>query len=162
LTLRQPRLSDAPALLGFLGDGAAMRYTLTLPDLRDCRRHLAGHECQRRKVGYGPWTVLERDSEEIIGFGGLYDDPVDAGWGTEVSYRFKPSAWGKGYASELTAFSLAFARDVLRLGEVLAFAHPDNKASRRVLEKSGFREKGYVAPMNRCLFSRQLTDGERR
>jgi hypothetical protein len=69
LLLRRPRLSDAIDLLRFLGDAAAMRYTHSLAGLRDCRRHIAGHECQPRKVGFGPWTVLDRKHERIIGFG---------------------------------------------------------------------------------------------
>ncbi len=156
LRLRRPRLSDAPGLLRFLGDAEAMRYTVKLADLRDCRRHIAGHECQRRDKGYGPWTVLERRSGAIIGFGGLYDDPFDVGWGPEVSYRFAPWAWGKGYATELTEFCVKLACEELGLAEISAFAHPDNVASRRVLEKAGFEEERFVPAMNRYLYCRRL------
>jgi [ribosomal protein S5]-alanine N-acetyltransferase len=45
-----------------------------------------------RKVGYGPWVVLEKARGVIIGFGGLYDDPFDVGWGIEVSYHFAVTA----------------------------------------------------------------------
>src|SRR5690349_15876347 len=134
LLLRRPCLADATDLLRFLGDADAMRYTHSVAGLRDCRRHIAGHECQRRKVGYGPWAVRDRKHGGIIGFGGLYDDPFDAGWGPEIGYRFAPSAWGQGYATELTRFCLTVAHGRLGLAEVRAFAHPDNAASRRVLE----------------------------
>src|SRR5260221_13628830 len=50
LVLRRPRIADAPDLLRFLGDGDAMRFTETLAALRACRRYLAGHECQCRKL----------------------------------------------------------------------------------------------------------------
>ena len=72
----------------------------------------------------------------IIGWGGLYQDPFDPGWGVEVGYSFHPAAWGRGYASELTATCTEIADNVLRLPEVRAFAHRDNLASRRVLEKA--------------------------
>jgi [ribosomal protein S5]-alanine N-acetyltransferase len=135
LWLSRPLLSDAPQLLSFLGEAEAMRYTLHLADLRDCRRHIAGHACQRKKLGYGPWTVRASDGQ-IIGFGGLYDDPFDPGWGAEIGYRFAASAWGKGYATELTRFCLRLARQQFGLAIIRAFAHPDNAASRRVLEKA--------------------------
>jgi hypothetical protein len=48
LWLSRPLLSDAPQLLSFLGDAEAMRHTFALADLRACRRHIAGYECQRR------------------------------------------------------------------------------------------------------------------
>jgi RimJ/RimL family protein N-acetyltransferase len=130
LWLSPPRLADAPALLSFLGDADAMRYTQRIADLRECRRHIAGHACQRRKLGYGPWTVRAKSDGRIVGFGGLYDDPFDPGWGVEVGYRFAPSVWGWGFATELTRFCLSLAREQFGLAVVRAFAHPDNLASR--------------------------------
>jgi ribosomal-protein-alanine N-acetyltransferase len=147
-----PRLSDAADLLQFLGDPNAMRYTFWLKDLTHCRRYIAGHECQRRKVDYGPWTVRAKADGRIIGFGGLYDDPFDPGWGIEIGYRFAPFAWGKGYATELTKFCLTFAHTRLDVSAIRAFAHPDNAASRRVLSKTGFQERQFVAAMNRYLY----------
>jgi RimJ/RimL family protein N-acetyltransferase len=157
LVLRRPRLSDATDLLRFLGDAGAMRYTHSLAGLRECRRHIAGHECQRRKLGFGPWTVLDRKHQGIIGFGGLYDDPFDVGWGAEIGYRFAPFAWSLGYATELTRFCLTIAHDRLGLAEVRAFAHPCNAASRRVLEKAGFAEQRFVPAMNRYLYAHRGT-----
>jgi|RhiMethySRZTD1v2_1073278.scaffolds.fasta_scaffold1194189_1 [ribosomal protein S5]-alanine N-acetyltransferase len=152
LLLRRPVLSDAPDLQRILGDEDAMRFTHRLESLRECRRHLAGHECQRRKVGYGPWVVLDKSDRAIIGFGGLYDDPFHVGWGIEVAYQFAKAAWGKGYATELTGFCLRVAHECLGFTEVRAFAHPDNAASQRVLEKTGFERQRFVPEMNRYLF----------
>jgi RimJ/RimL family protein N-acetyltransferase len=139
-----------------MGDPAAMRFTHVQPDLRACRRHLAAHERQRGRVGCAPWTVAEKSTGSIIGWGGLYDDPFDPGWGIEIAYLFAPPAWGRGYASELVRCCLDFARDRLRLETVSAFAHPDNAASRRVLEKSGFVLDRFVPMMRRCLYRRSL------
>ncbi|HUH83081.1 MAG TPA: GNAT family N-acetyltransferase [Stellaceae bacterium] len=151
LVLRHPLLADAPALLTFLGDADAMQYTFRLAALRACRRHLAAHDCQRRKLGFGPWTVLDEASGRAIGLGGLYNDPFDPGWGTEVAYHFARAAWGRGYATELTQFCVALAHGASQLPEVRAFAHPDNVASRRVRAKTGFVEQRLVPEMNRYL-----------
>lgn len=158
LLLRRPRLADAAAILRFFGDADAMRYTFKLADLRACRRHIAGHQCQRRKTGYGPWTLVEKARGEVIGFGGLYDDPFDPGWGIEVGYHFLPSAWGKGYASELTSHCVRYARDQLGVRAISAFAHRDNAASRRVLTKAGFDEVRFVAGMDRYLYVHTLAN----
>ena len=71
LLLHRPRLSHGPDLLGFLGDVKAVHYTFRLADLAAVRRHIAGHECQRRKTGFGPWTVFRKSDDRIISFGGL-------------------------------------------------------------------------------------------
>ena len=159
LVLREPRVSDAAALFEFFGDRDAMRYTFHLATLRDCRRHIAGHHCQRRKLGFGPWTIVERARGQIVGFGGLLDDPFDPGWGIEVVYHFSRGAWGKGFATELANHSLLVAATRLRVPEVRAFAHPDNLGSQRVLAKAGFEKLRFVDSMNRFLYVRALETG---
>jgi len=156
LRLRPTRMSDAPALFAFLGDAAAMRHTHSFADLRACRRHLAGHEWQRRRRGYAPWTVIDKAAGAIVGWGGLLEDPFDPGWGIEVGYWFASAAWGKGYATELVRACLAEARDRLHLSELRAFVRPGNAASQRVLEKAGLVRQHFVLELERYLYSRRL------
>ena len=151
LILRDSRMSDVPALFGILGDREAMQYTQSCASLRDCRRHVAGHEWQRRRIGHAPWTIARKNDGAIIGWGGLYEDPFDPGWGLEVGYWFARSAWGQGFASELVKASLDFARE-RGVDLVSAFARPENGASCRVLEKAGFRKERYVESMARNLY----------
>lgn len=84
------------------------------------------HEYFRRRDGCAPWVVRERCTDRIIGWGWLYQDPFEPGWGFEVGYFFHAEAWGKGYASQLVSAALAVADDQLRLPEVGAMAHPEN------------------------------------
>ena len=81
LTLRPPRLADVPALMAFLGDASAMRWTHHMACERECRRYLAAHAWQARRSFCGPWTLTETATGAIVGLGGLYDDPFDPGWG---------------------------------------------------------------------------------
>jgi len=155
LILRRPRVADVAALFEFLGDPAAMQHTHVDASLRDCRHRIAAHDWQRRRDGYGPWTVMTRADGRVIGWGGLYTDPFDPGWGTEIGYFFHPDAWGWGYASELVAASLDLADHVLRLPDIRAFARPENVASRRVLEKAGFEMVRFVPEMERWLYERR-------
>jgi len=155
LLLRNTQMSDAPALFAFLGDQEAMRHTLSFPTLRDCRRHIAGHLWERRRNGYAPWTIITRANDAIVGWGGLYEDPFDRGWGVEVGYWFARSAWGKGYATEVVRASLDHARRC-GLADVSAFARPGNIASCRVLEKAGFRKERFVPSLDRNLYRRRF------
>jgi [ribosomal protein S5]-alanine N-acetyltransferase len=154
LILRRPVLSDVPRLFEFLGNAEAMQHTHADASLRQCRRRVAVHEWQRRRNGYAPWTIVTKADARIIGWGGLYDDPFDPGWGTEVAYFFEPAAWGRGYATELILACMTFADDILGLPEIHAFARPENVGSRRVLEKAGFEVVRFVPEMDRMLYRR--------
>ncbi|EUB95152.1 ribosomal-protein-alanine N-acetyltransferase [Neorhizobium galegae] len=154
LILRRPKLADVPALFEFLGDPNAMRFTHVDGSPRECRRRVAVHEWRRRRDGYAPWTVELKESGRIIGWGGLYDDPFDPGWGVELGYYFHPDSWGKGFGRELTAAAMHEADEVLKLPKVGAFARPENAASRRLLEKTGFQVVRYVPEMERYYFER--------
>jgi ribosomal-protein-alanine N-acetyltransferase len=154
LVLRRPVLADVPALFGFLGDRAAMRHTHADESQRACRRRIVGHEWRRRHDGVAPWTIRLRADGRIVGWGGLYVDPFDPGWGMELGYHFHPAAWGCGYASELAAACIGIADAMPGLAELRAFAHADNAASRRVLEKSGFGVVRFVPEMERLLYAR--------
>ena len=156
LRFRPPRLADAEALFAFLGDPAAMRFTHVHPSLRALRRHIAAYERQRARIGCAPWTIFEKASGGIVGWGGLYEDPFDRGWGIEIGYHFSPSAWGRGYATELALFCVEVARREFRLTLLTAFAHPENVGSRRVLEKAGFTVERFVPEMHRYLYRRAL------
>lgn len=156
LRLDPPRLADVPALFAFMGDPVAMAHTHPRQSLRDCRRYVAAHEWQRRRTGIAPWTIRERESGRIVGWGGLYRDVFDPGWGIEVVYFLHPDVWGRGYATELTEAALGFGREQ-GLDTVIGFAHPDNLGSRRVLEKAGFQHDRFLTEMQRHLYRRSLT-----
>ncbi len=158
LILRPPIPSDVARLFEFLGDPEAMRHTHADASLRDCRRRVLLNEWCRRRNGYAPWTVMTKAECRIVGWGGLYDDPFDPGWGVEIGYFFHPDTWGHGYATELAAECTAVADTVLRLPEVHAFARPDNAGSRRVLQKAGFTVVRFVPAMGRLLYRRVRQD----
>lgn len=154
LILRSASSADVPTLFEFLGDADAMSHTHVDRTLRECRRRVLVHEWRRRRDGCAPWVVVRREDGQVIGWGGLYEDPFDPGWGFEVGYYFRPDAWGKGYASELLRAALKVADDKLKLPEVWAMAHPDNIGSRRVLEKAGFIVVRHLVERNRFLLRR--------
>ena len=90
------------------------------------------------QYGFGMWLVRDRDSGEMVGRGGLqytYSpglDEIEAGW------AIVPERWGRGLATELARTSVHTAFRTLGLREIVALALPGNRASRRVMEKTGF------------------------
>jgi RimJ/RimL family protein N-acetyltransferase len=144
-----------PVLFRFLGDPLAMRFTHVDASLRDCRRRVAVHEWLRRRDGFAPWIAVRKNDGQIIGWGGLYNDPFEPGWGVEAGYHFDPKVWGQGYASELVAACIDVADRILQLPQITAFAHPENVASCHVLRKARFTQVRFVPEMDRFLYRRR-------
>ncbi|MCC9624075.1 GNAT family N-acetyltransferase [Thalassospira sp. MA62] len=144
---------DIPELFGFLGDPDAMRHTHHDRDFNACRKRVLVHEWMRRRDGFAPWVVRSRQSDRIIGWGGLCTDPFDPGWGPELVYYFHPDVWGNGFARELARAAIDHARDATSIDVLTGFAHPGNVASRKLLLGCGFRHVGYVAKLNRDRFA---------
>jgi len=86
---------------------------------------------------FGPWTVLERDSERIVGRVGLEYTTKFGHPEVEVEWFIDPDAWGRGYATEMAQEAVRAAFTTLGLDELISYTTPDNEASRAVMEKLG-------------------------
>ncbi len=58
---------------------------------------------------------------------------------TEVGFLLDRPFWGKGYATEAALASLHFGFENIQLDHIIALVHPDNLASRRVIQKCGMK-----------------------
>lgn len=84
----------------------------------------------------GGFIIRRLEDMEVVGSGKLsMEDDHTA----ELGYMLHKSFWGQGYASEITATFLDFARQIPELTRVIAIIDPANTASRKVLEKHGFQ-----------------------
>jgi ribosomal-protein-alanine N-acetyltransferase len=90
--------------------------------------------------GYGWWAVELKKSGELIGWCGLNHLPdTDE---IEVLYLIGEDHWGKGLATEAAFSTVEYAFEVAGLETLVGIVHPENIASRRVLEKIGMTYKG--------------------
>ncbi len=62
----------------------------------------------------------------------------------DVGYAFLERFWGRGYAAETAAASLAYGRDAVGLATIVAITMPTNKGSIAVLEKIGMTFAGMI------------------
>jgi [ribosomal protein S5]-alanine N-acetyltransferase len=97
------------------------------------------------RYGFGLWLLRDRSTGETVGRGGLQHTFVGGAGEVEVGWAIVPERWGQGLATELALASVDVAFRELRLPEIVAFALPDNVASRRVMEKAGFVYEREVA-----------------
>jgi len=104
----------------------------------------------------GVWCITDRETGEKLGTGGVLPLPVDApdteydlvegpdipDREIEVGYILKPSAWGRGIATETCRALLRHSFESTDLDALVATTHPDHHRSQNVLRKCGFRETG--------------------
>ena len=137
LMLRPLQTGDAGVLHRIYQTEGVLRYfpVSTPPSLEKLQRFIQGQQAQWETHGYGNWGVLPDGEREIIGWAGLQFLP-ELGE-TEVGFLLDRPFWGKGYATEAALASLRFGFENFNLDHIIALVHPDNLASRRVIEKCG-------------------------
>jgi [ribosomal protein S5]-alanine N-acetyltransferase len=71
----------------------------------------------------------------------------------DIAYILDRKYWGKGFATEAVGRVVDFLLKDMKIHKVRAICFVENVASRRVLEKCGFKEEGYLR-------DNSLVDGE--
>ncbi|MFI5362576.1 MAG: GNAT family N-acetyltransferase [Elusimicrobiota bacterium] len=147
-TIRTPRLSarrivpeDFDFILRMNQDARVMAFIGGPRSAEKTREYMSECLAQWDERGYGVYAVSDAASGDAIGRAGLRWRKVDGAWETDLGYSFLPSAWGKGYSTEIGAALLEAAFATLGLESVIAFTMTTNAASRRVMEKLGFRRE---------------------
>ncbi len=109
------------------------------PSRSDVRASLIDKRSHWERYGFGLWLLRDRATGELVGRGGLqYTDAV-GGFAVEAAWAIVPERWGQGLATELARASVRVGFASVGLSEVIAITLPTNAASRRVMEKAGFR-----------------------
>lgn len=137
LTLRPFLHEDALVLHRIYQTEGVLRYfpNPVPPPLEKVERFVLLQEAHWEKYGYGNWGILPEGLEQIIGWVGLqYLPELDE---TEVGFLLDKPYWGKGCATEAARASLEFGFKNFGFEHIIALAHPENLASRRVIEKCG-------------------------
>jgi ribosomal-protein-alanine N-acetyltransferase len=110
----------------------------TAPTRADVRASLADKRDHWERHGFGLWLLRDRGSGLVAGRGGLQYTDAIGGFAVEAAWTIAPDRWGEGLATELAVASVGVAFDVLDLHELIAITLPENLASRRVMDKTGF------------------------
>ncbi|MEZ4920956.1 MAG: GNAT family N-acetyltransferase [Saprospiraceae bacterium] len=94
--------------------------------------------------GYCYFATDVLESETFIGFIGLaYQDyPATFTPATDIGWRLKQTAWGKGFATEGANRCLDFAFNDLKLNHIVSVCTKRNTRSEHVMQKIGMTKKG--------------------
>lgn len=89
------------------------------------------------KFGYGTMATVYKPNNKLIGWCGL--QPLEDTGETEVGYGFVKEYWGRGLGEEAARAWLDYGFSVAGLERIVAVAVPENKGSRRIMEKCGMK-----------------------
>lgn len=144
LALRVLRPQDASDWYAYLRDAAVTRHTSwRLDGLADLEQLIAA--CLAgRETGPVRLAIADTASDRLRGTIGFNEISVPHRR-AEIAYDLAPELWNRGIASRACAAVTAWALDSLGLQRVQATVLDTNLASRRVLERAGFRAEGLLA-----------------
>jgi ribosomal-protein-alanine N-acetyltransferase len=155
LTLRPFEETDVEAAFQWFSDPIVMRFTPSGPDasVEQTRARLLSYRTHQARHGFSKWALVDRSSSRIIGDSGLL--VLDEEEWIDLGFRLSRAYWGKGFATEAASAWVRAAFEKHHLPALGAFAHPDNLASLRVLDKLGFRRvrQGTVMGMEAIVFA---------
>ncbi|MGN5374120.1 GNAT family N-acetyltransferase [Sphingomonas hankookensis] len=139
LILRPYEARDRGVILSHVADQDVMQFLNPLPADADVDAAIARQNGYQRDLGYCFWSVEDRVGGAFVGVCGL--KPGAAGTplegSVEIGWRFGRDHWGRGFASEAAAASLAWGFANLPVDRIGAITVPANTRSWRLMERIG-------------------------
>ena len=95
--------------------------------------------------GIGRWVAIEKNTGDFIGWSGLKlnigkKEELDGKQNFyDIGFRFIPSYWGKGYATESSLAALDHGFKTMNIETIVGIALIDNIASNKVLQNIGLK-----------------------
>ena len=152
------RLVNEPSFLRYIGDRGVRT-------IEDARRYIAdGPVAGYARYGYGLLRVARKADGTTVGMCGVLkrDTLPDP----DIGFSFLPEFWSQGYALESAGAVMKHAREVLRLGRILAITTEGQRALDAPARQAGIplrphdpvRQRGAapvrVRTMKRCAWAR--------
>lgn len=136
LYLREMTPNDADNAYRLNLDWENIRYTGDVPfaSIQEAKEFLENYT-HYKTYGFGRWAVIEKGSNEFLGWCGLkYTPSLDE---YDIGFRLFKKHWNKGIATEAAKACIDYGFFKIGLTRIVGRAMTENLASIRVLEKIG-------------------------
>jgi RimJ/RimL family protein N-acetyltransferase len=150
LIIRPFTLADAPFVLELVNSPGWLTYIgdRGIYSLADTRNYLSEGPLQSyAQHGFGLYLVALADSETSIGMCGLLRRETLPD--VDIGFAFLPAYAGQGYAFEAATAVLDYGYQELQLSRIIAVTMPENRRSRRLLEKLEMKLQAFHPALNR-------------
>ncbi|HET8650622.1 MAG TPA: GNAT family N-acetyltransferase [Gemmatimonadales bacterium] len=130
---------DLGLALELWGDPEVSRYISAGGFSRDeIQARLQREIANGRDHGVQYWRLRLRETDDFVGCCGLKPArPAERVY--ELGFQLRPAFWGQRLAGEAARASVDYAFTTLGAAGLIAGHHPENVASRRLLESLGFQ-----------------------
>ena len=132
-------MDDLPSAHYIWGDPDVMKYVDAGKPLatKSIEKSVEAGIRHQAVFGFQHWAVIENQSQSLVGACGFNnrEEPKQI----EMVFHFAKLSRGNGFATEAAKACIEYALANIHPDKIVAGCHPENKASRRVLEKVGFR-----------------------
>lgn len=139
LILRPYEVRDRAAILSHVADAEVMHFLNPLPTDADVDAAIERQNGYQRDLGYCFWSVEARADGAFVGVCGLkpgaLGTPLEGS--VEIGWRFGRDHWGRGFAREAAAASLAWGFDHLPVDRIGAITVMANTRSWGLMERIG-------------------------
>jgi len=140
LVLRTWQEADVEPFLRQLNTPAVMRWLGGVQEEASFRSMVERIHAAQVANGYCFWIIEGKAEQAILGMCGLHKTerpgtPVDGL--TEIGWRLKEAAWGRGYAREAAEAALTVGFSRFALERIVAFTVPQNAPSWGLMQRLG-------------------------
>lgn len=134
LLLREFEFTDAESFFLLNSDPDVVRYTgdVAFKNIDEAKALIENYVPYKRD-GYGRWTVILKETSEILGWCGLRF--IEDTGQIDLGYRFFKKQWNKGYATEAAHACVEYGFQKLGMTEIVARAMKENIGSIEVMKK---------------------------
>ncbi|MGI8576941.1 MAG: GNAT family N-acetyltransferase [Nocardioidaceae bacterium] len=140
LRLRAVTLDDLPIVMAIETDPKTNKHRPGGPPApEDVKQHLRAFVQTWDEHGVGYWIAEHQG--EAVGLAGLRPLGFRGRPCWNVYYRFSPTVWRRGFATEAAREALAVARTREPLLPVVARTRPSNQPAVRVAERAGLKRR---------------------
>lgn len=110
-------------------------------NIEEVRKQIANIRQQYLENGIGRWAVINKETGDFMGWAGIKIEKNINGHHRfyDLGYRFKPSYWNKGFATEAAKAFVDFGFTELKVDKICAYSSAANRASHNVLSKCGLQ-----------------------
>ncbi|GAB2718896.1 GNAT family N-acetyltransferase [Streptomyces bullii] len=146
LGLRELAVQDVDAVFAIYGSLEATEHLSFEPRTRDQVAHIVARSitsAREEPRNEYALAVVERETNEVIGFGRMALDPHQQRAAT-FGFALRPDAWGVGYGLETVRLLLALGFEDLGLHRIWGARSPINEASAKTMAAAGMVEEGTI------------------
>jgi RimJ/RimL family protein N-acetyltransferase len=129
---------DLALAMGLWGDSRVTRLIGGPFSERWVQDRLAREISTESAFGFQYWPIFRLSDDEHVGCCGLRPVPGREEI-LELGFHLRAEHWGQGFATESARAVIQYAFTTVGAGALVAGHHPENEASRRTLQRIGFR-----------------------